>query len=124
MAHTTPSRIDRITSMLIPPNVFLGKHKMTEFEIIQTKLRHCHTCDRIMKYGEFIHSAHISGIRSILGLDMLKEIWENDIFVIQCCACHKGIQHGRVSDTLDAFAHAAARFTEEFRHEHEQNPLY
>ncbi len=103
MAHTESSRLNRVYSMFIPPDVFLGKRVMTEFDTLHSKLRHCHTCGRPMIWSEFLAGARIGVGFYTFGMKMLKEIWENDIFVLKCCRCfHSNTQN---SDVLDAITH-------------------
>jgi len=109
MANELPSRRNRIRTQFIPPEVFFGRRQMTKIEILESKLRHCHTCGRVMKYHEFFPSA--CNDLSKFGYEMIDEIWENDIFVINCCACHRGC-----SDAVDSLAHAV------WNYEYMQNP--
>jgi len=35
----------------------------------------------------YVHKGVDSGITSKIGMELFKEIWKNDIFILKCCRC-------------------------------------
>lgn len=56
--------------------------------------RECYTCGRIIGWIGFLNAAECNNDLEKFGLDLLKEIWDNEIFVLNCCTCHTGKPQG------------------------------
>lgn len=115
MPRTEPTRLERIGHLLIHPDVFISKRNMTEFDRLELIPRMCYICGRDLNWREFLQSAHAFGRIADFGMDLLKEIWENDIFILQCCSCFRGCPRAIVSrsfDALDSINHSVREFIE------------
>ncbi len=51
--------------------------------------RKCHICGFGLTFFNFVATSHFSRIYEIIGSEMVKIIWENDIFVLYCCSCYR-----------------------------------
>ena len=49
--------------------------------------RRCFTCGEILHYRNFILGSHNKVQREHFTSEMIKEIWDNPIFVLKCCDC-------------------------------------
>ncbi len=124
MAHSESTRFERIFTLLIHPQVFIGKRQMNENERLQQIYRNCYICNRTLYWGEFIRSAEDLAFDN----DMLKIIWENDIFILKCCSCFRHNRTGQFNDAIDALTHSLSyylniRNRQRWHLEYEQNPV-
>ena len=53
-------------------------------------IRQCFTCGCIIHYRNFILGSHNKVQREHFTSEMIKEIWDNPIFVLKCCKCFYG----------------------------------
>lgn len=58
------------------------------------EIRRCFTCGSIIHYRNFAIGSHNKVQREHFTFEMIKEIWENPIFVINCCKCYYGKEFG------------------------------
>ena len=116
MANTEISNYVHLSTILIHPLLFCGKLQMTEHDRLQLIPRNCYICGRVLNWREFIQTSRRK--KHEFSYEELREIWENDIFILKCCFCYNG--RTRRSDALDALTHAISWFD---RREYEQNPI-
>ena len=50
-------------------------------------IRQCYTCGDIMHYRNYLIGSNCKVQREHFTYEMIKEIWNNSIFVIKCCKC-------------------------------------
>jgi len=51
--------------------------------------RRCYSCTTPLGYYQYYLTYHLQDLVKVFNDDMLDEIWKNEIFVIECCTCHK-----------------------------------
>jgi len=49
--------------------------------------RTCCICGMKLFFMGYVHKGVDSGITSKIGMELFKEIWKNDIFILKCCRC-------------------------------------
>ena len=59
---------------------------MVDYFKLQSNPRSCHNCGRYIYWNGFTLMALIED-QEFLGNNMLETIWNNPIFVIECCWC-------------------------------------
>ena len=59
-------------------------------------IRHCFSCNKEIKIFSYYMMTHLSLYKRRFGSKLMIEIWDNPIFVINCCDCHSKINIGRV----------------------------
>ena len=57
------------------------------YKLIKQIKRTCYKCSKPLYFHQFMFGFHNKSQREHFTLDMLLEIWENPIFVIECCSC-------------------------------------
>ena len=98
----TRTSFEHLGTLLITPQILAHHRVMIEIDRLDLIPRKCYICGRSLKFREFLQSAQAFDQVDKWGIDLLKEIWENEIFILKCCRCFAGRSSGRVSDVLDA----------------------
>ena len=74
-------------------------------------IRRCFTCLKLMHYRNFVVGNHNHVQREHFTSEMIKEIWENPIFVIKCCRCFYGEEY--ITEQIERLANAVKRMKKE-----------
>ena len=51
--------------------------------------RKCHICGFGLNFYNFVATSKFSRVSEIIGDEIVRIIWENDIFVLYCCSCYR-----------------------------------
>ena len=63
--------------------------QISEYDEVAKIKRECYTCGRKLYFTHLVYTFYMKHMEQFLTREILKEIWMNPIFILECCFCDK-----------------------------------